>query len=86
MVSSKSLRSLGQNPTESEVADIINEVDADRNGVLEFREFVMMMSSRITNETMEQELKEAFRYGLEGCVLLSCNWVLLLPIIQITSV
>ena len=54
-------RSLGQNPTESEVADIINEVDADKNGVLEFKEFLAMMSSRITNETMERELKEAFK-------------------------
>ena len=54
-------RSLGQNPTEAEVTEIINVVDADKNGVLEFREFVAMMGNRITNETMERELKEAFR-------------------------
>ena len=54
-------RSLGQNPTEAEVTEIINAVDADKNGVLEFKEFVAMMGNRITNETMERELKEAFR-------------------------
>eukprot|EP00116_Pleurobrachia_bachei_P010681 sb/3470943/ len=54
-------RSLGQNPTETEVTDIINRVDANKNGVLEFREFVAMMASRITKESMESELRAAFK-------------------------
>jgi len=30
------LRSMGQNPTDSEVHDMINEVDVDGSGVVEF--------------------------------------------------
>lgn len=34
------MRALGQNPTESELQDMINEVDADGNGTLDFTEFL----------------------------------------------
>jgi hypothetical protein len=30
------MRSLGQNPSESELADMINEVDTDNNGTIDF--------------------------------------------------
>jgi hypothetical protein len=30
------MRSLGQNPSESELQDMINEVDADHNGTIDF--------------------------------------------------
>ena len=33
------MRSLGQNPTEAELQDMINEVDADGNGILSFVAF-----------------------------------------------
>lgn len=38
------MRSLGQNPTEAELQDMINEVDADGNGTIDFPEFLTMMA------------------------------------------
>lgn len=39
------MRSLGQNPTEAELQDMINEVDANGNGTIDFREHRQCMSS-----------------------------------------
>ena len=38
------MRSLGSNPTNSELQDMINEVDSDGNGTLEFDEFCQLMA------------------------------------------
>ena len=35
---------MGQNPTDSEVHDMINEVDVDGSGVVEFEEFVQFIA------------------------------------------
>ncbi|KAL3873880.1 hypothetical protein ACJMK2_036963 [Sinanodonta woodiana] len=40
------MRVIGQNPTEAELQDMINEVDQDGNGTIEFEEFVAMMATR----------------------------------------
>ena len=41
------MRSLGQNPTEAELQDMINEVDADGNGTLDFPEFMELMALKM---------------------------------------
>ncbi|KAK2980572.1 hypothetical protein RJ640_003501 [Escallonia rubra] len=41
------MRSLGQNPTEVELQDMINEVDADQNGTIDFPEFLNLMSRKM---------------------------------------
>ncbi|WAR19220.1 CALM-like protein [Mya arenaria] len=64
-ISSKELgivmRSLGQNPTEAELQDMINEVDADGNGTIDFPEFLTMMSRKLNDMDGEEELREAFK-------------------------
>nr|AFC41204.1 TP-D3cpv [Binary expression vector TP-D3cpv] len=55
------LRSLGQNPTEAELQDMINEVDADGNGTIYFPEFLTMMARKMKDTDSEEEIREAFR-------------------------
>lgn len=56
------MRSLGQNPTEQELMDMINEVDEDGSGTVDFPEFLNMMAKKIQNtDSVEDEIKEAFR-------------------------
>ncbi|KAK9461727.1 calmodulin [Lipomyces oligophaga] len=55
------MRSLGQNPSEAELADMINEVDTDNNGTIDFPEFLTMMARKMKDTDSEEEIKEAFR-------------------------
>ena len=55
------MRTLGRNPTEEEIMNIMNEIDVDHNGKLDFSEFVIMMRDKLSGEDMEQEIRQAFR-------------------------
>ena len=55
------MRSLGQNPTDAEVQDIINEVDVDGSGAMEFPEFCIMMVKKMAETDTENEVREAYR-------------------------
>ncbi|KAK9470355.1 calmodulin [Dipodascopsis tothii] len=55
------MRSLGQTPSEAELADMINEVDVDNNGTIDFPEFLTMMARKMKDTDSEEEIKEAFR-------------------------
>ena len=52
---------LGQNPTEAELRDMIDEVDADGNGEIDFPEFLTMMFRKTRDSDSEAEIKEAFK-------------------------
>ena len=58
------MRSLGQNPTEAELQDMINEVDADGNGTIDFPEFLSLMARKMKDTDTEEELIEAFKVGI----------------------
>jgi calmodulin len=55
------MRSLGQNPTVSELQDMINEVDIDGNGTIDFPEFLTMMAKKMQDTDTEEEIREAFK-------------------------
>lgn len=54
------MRSLGQKPTDDELKDMINEIDSDNNGLIDFNEFRAMMSKRVAKPDSPDELRQAF--------------------------
>merc|ERR1712039_334838 len=66
------MRSLGQNPTEAELQDMINEVDADGNGTIDFPEFLSLVARKMKDTDTEEELIEAFKvFDRDGNGLIS---------------
>ena len=55
------MRSLGQTPTDADLQDMINEVDVDGNGTIDFSEFLTMMARNMSDIDIEEEIKEAFK-------------------------
>ena len=54
------MRSLGQNPSDGELKDMINEVDVDQSGAIDFDEFLKMMSTNLKPVDVDQETRAAF--------------------------
>ncbi|XP_034864010.1 calmodulin-like [Mirounga leonina] len=66
------MRSFGQNPTEAELQDMINEVDADGNGTVDFPQFLTMMARKMKDTDSEEEIREAFHvFDKEGTGFIS---------------
>jgi len=63
-VTAKELRivfdTLGQQPSDEELKEMINEVDKDGNGEMEFTEFCVLMSKRMENKEDGETLIKAF--------------------------
>lgn len=57
----KVLRQIGQNPTDAELADMVNDVDKDGTGSIDFCEFLAMMANKINDQNAEDEIREAFK-------------------------
>ena len=57
----KVLRSLGQNPTDTELQDMIREVDANGDGVVDFFDFLTTMRTKMSEAEDKEEDKEEDR-------------------------
>ena len=55
------MRSLGQNPTDAELQDMIDEFDTDKNGTIDFPEFLTMMARKMSVTDDEEEIRNAFK-------------------------
>eukprot|EP00092_Neocalanus_flemingeri_P001216 GFUD01001295.1.p1 GENE.GFUD01001295.1~~GFUD01001295.1.p1 ORF type:complete len:150 (+),score=55.52 GFUD01001295.1:74-523(+) len=55
------MKSFGQNPSEAEIQDMVNQVDKDGTGSIDFPEFLEMMSMKADSENAEDEIREAFK-------------------------
>ncbi|KAF4967882.1 hypothetical protein F66182_17900, partial [Fusarium sp. NRRL 66182] len=68
------MRSLGQNPTESELQDIVNELDVDHTGTIDFDEFLTMMVHKGKATDEEAELRAAFEvFDRDGSCTISAD-------------
>ncbi len=54
------LKSLKKNFNEKQLKEIINKVDKNGDGQIDFEEFLKMMSDRVASRNRDFELKEAF--------------------------
>ncbi|XP_075410153.1 calmodulin-like [Tenrec ecaudatus] len=55
------MRSLGQNQTETELQDVLHEVDVGGNGTIDSPEVWTMMARNMKDTDSEGEVHEAFR-------------------------
>ncbi|XP_038053485.1 calmodulin-A-like [Patiria miniata] len=64
-ISSKELgavmRSLGQNPTDTELHAMINEADINGDGLVNFEDFMLLMTQRLKVLDRDEGIREAFR-------------------------
>ncbi|KAI8087753.1 calmodulin [Gilbertella persicaria] len=55
------MRSLGHSPSAEELKDMIDDLDSDHNGYVDFNEFLVLMSRVKGSEETENDLIDAFK-------------------------
>ena len=61
------LRSLGQNPSETEVVEMLQLADPDGSGVVDFDTFLSLIQTKVKEQDNEGEIRESFRvFDKEG--------------------
>ena len=66
------MKSIGQKPSESELQDMINEIDIDGEGVITFDGFISLMEKKLRDADTEEELIESFKvFDKDGIGLIS---------------
>merc|ERR1711990_641820 len=55
------MRSLGQSPTPAEVQQMINDVDENGDGTIDFDEFTVLMQMQMTETDNTENLTSAFK-------------------------
>ena len=55
------LQTLGQDPSDQEILEMIDDVDKDGNKEIEFEEFCMLMCKQMTERDDQETLTEAFK-------------------------
>ena len=54
------LHALGSKATKNELNDIIDDMDLDGSGTIDFAEFVILLTSKMTDLSVEEEINVAF--------------------------
>jgi calmodulin len=67
------MRALGANPTQAELQEMINGVDQDGSGKIEFKEFLELFAKKMKDPDTEEDLIEAFKiFDKDGNGVISC--------------
>ena len=59
-------RRLGERPSDKELKDMVDEVDEDKNGTIEFEEFLNMMAMRLSNSDKILKVFKVFDKNDDG--------------------
>merc|ERR1711884_981429 len=54
------LKSMGYNPTKEEIQDMVDEVDSDGSGSIEFLEFLLLMGRILKDVPTDADLRDVF--------------------------
>lgn len=54
------MKTVGQTPTESDMIDLMREMDIDNSGTIDFYEFVNIISQKMSPSETNQEIRHAF--------------------------
>ena len=55
------MRSLGQNPTEAELQDLVSQEEADQGAAIPLTQFLGIMARRLEDSQADEDLREAFK-------------------------
>ena len=66
------MRSIGQNPTEDEVLELIMESDLNGDGTIDFKEFINMMRRKSADQD-QTEVREAESVTQTAFPFISCT-------------
>ncbi|XP_071493075.1 uncharacterized protein [Diadema antillarum] len=55
------MTSFGESPSAAELRDMVNEIDVDGNGEIDFADFLSLMARPTTDDNSSDEIIEAFR-------------------------
>merc|ERR1712071_88932 len=55
------LRSMGQNPSDKELKEMIKDMDEDGSGTVDYEEFVILMRRKTADDEGNDDIEEAFR-------------------------
>lgn len=61
------MQSISLNPTESEISEMINEAETNKDGMIDFPEFLALLARKtIANTDNEDEMKKMFNFFSNG--------------------
>ena len=62
--------SLGFDPKKKKISQIIDDLDQDKNGTIDFEEFLELMTSRMSGKSTKEDYDRVFKLfvGEEPCI------------------